>query len=484
MLQAMNAVEKEGVSVRKASEMFGVPKSSLHDRTSGKVQHGSRAGRMPYLTPKEEKELVNFLLKCASMGYPHTLSQILGIVQQTIEFKGINEKVTHGWWQRFCQRHTDISLRTAIPLGLARAKATDRECINKYFELLEVTLKDNKIFNNPSRIFNCDETGMPLSPKGVKVVAKTGAKSVSAVTGDTKTQVTVLACCCANGSIIPPFVIFDRKTLNPELTTGEIPGTIYGLSKNGWINQELFMYWFYQHFLPSISPVRPMLLLMDGHSSHYNPDMITVAAEEKIILFTLPPNTTHLSQPLDKGPFSPLKTAWKQVCHDFHTKNPGRVVTRYDFSSLFGDAWKRAMTQSNVIAGFRTTGVCPFSPEKIEIEAFSESDHEFVPDSLSKRTGLAYIPLYNERSMSEGDLLSPRSPYKRCSSISRFLNTPLPPCKIPTKRDKSCGKVLTSLENQEAIQKKADAKAKALREKEERSAKRKAKKGGEAQPIR
>ena len=30
---------------------------------------------------------------------------------------------------------------------------------------------------------------------------------------------------------------------------------------------------------------------MDGHSSHYCSETIRMAAEEKIILFTLPPNT-------------------------------------------------------------------------------------------------------------------------------------------------------------------------------------------------
>ena len=80
------------------------------------------------------------------MGYPHTLSQVLGIVQQAIEFKGMKETVMHGWWQRFCQRHTDISLRTAVPLGLDRAMATDRKCIEKYFDLLEDTLKQSKNF--------------------------------------------------------------------------------------------------------------------------------------------------------------------------------------------------------------------------------------------------------------------------------------------------------------------------------------------------
>ncbi len=145
--------------------------------------------------------MVIFLLKCADMGYPHTIAQILGLVQQTLEYKGIKETVTHGWWQRFCQRHTEISLRTAMPLGMARARATDHNCIEKYYDLLEHTLKHNRIFNNSSRIYNCDETGMSLSPKGMKVVAKAGAKSVSSVTGNTKSQVTILACCCANGSI-------------------------------------------------------------------------------------------------------------------------------------------------------------------------------------------------------------------------------------------------------------------------------------------
>ena len=139
-----------------------------------------------------------------------------------------------------------------MPLSIARAMATDSECLERYYDLLEDTLKKNKLFNNPKYIYNLDETGMPLSPKGIKVAAKTGVKSVGAVCSDTKSQITVLVCVCANGTALPPFVIFDHKTLNPELTTGEIPGTVYGLSAKGWITRELFMYWFYQHFLTSV----------------------------------------------------------------------------------------------------------------------------------------------------------------------------------------------------------------------------------------
>ena len=512
----MTAVEN-GMSLRRAAEMFGVPKSSLHDRTSGKIQHGARPGPPSYLTLEQEGELVNFLIRCADIGYPHTVAQVIALVQLIVDQKGIKRSVTHGWWQRFCERHKEISLCTAVPLAIARAKATNHETIGRYFDMLEDTLKENGIFNNPMRIYNCDETGMPLNPKGVKVVAKTGCKNVSSISGDTKTQITVLACTCATGIALPPLVIFDRKTLNPEMTVGEIPGTLYGLSKTGWINRELFFQWFYRHFLVYCPPIRPLLLLMDGHSSHYCPDVITAAAQEKVILFTLPPHTTHLAQPLDVGCFSPLKSCWKQVCHNFYKRNPGRVVSRYDFSHLFSEAWMLAMSQKNIRAGFSATGVYPFNPRKVQDQICKENPSAFHPESLPHRTGLAYIPLYSpvcdkrskyspyyeqstttlsdvnasfksfydynnelepstaispsNRSLSLGDINHFNEvsltimPLRKASSISQFLSTPKP---LPMKCQKTAGKVLTSIENIEAIKEKERIKQEKIDEKEKR----------------
>jgi len=50
------AVEK-GESVRRAAEMFNVPKSTLHDHVTGKVMFGARSGPDPYLSMEEEEEL-------------------------------------------------------------------------------------------------------------------------------------------------------------------------------------------------------------------------------------------------------------------------------------------------------------------------------------------------------------------------------------------------------------------------------------------
>ena len=102
-------------------------------------------------------------------------------------------------------------------------------------------------------------------------------------------------------------VVFDRKTLKLEMTTGEVPGTIYGLSESGWMDTELFEEWLKNHFLLYAPPARPLLLLLDGHTSHYQLDVLRIAAAEGVIIFCLPSHATHILQPLDNGAFGALK---------------------------------------------------------------------------------------------------------------------------------------------------------------------------------
>ena len=363
MSRAMKAVLETGMSVRRAATEYNVPKSTLNDRIQGKVIHGCRSGPLRYLTEAEEEELLRFLIRSASIGYPKSRNAVIALVQRACNNKGLSVTVTHGWWEGFCRRNPSIVLRAPAQLSLARAKASDPEVFEHYFDLLESTLTEYDISDKPMQIFNMDETGVPLSPDLPKGVFKKGSKAVAVTSGD-KSQLTVVACVSAGGFCIPPMVILDRKTLHPDMTIGELPGTIYGLSSKGWIDSELFNMWFNSHFLRYAPPVRPLLLLMDGHSTHFCPETIRLASEQDVIIFTLPPNTTHLAQPLDKGCFGPFKAEWKKVCHE-HLVKEGRVVTRYSFSQLFGQAWMRSMTIKNIMAGFRVTGVYPLDRSKL-----------------------------------------------------------------------------------------------------------------------
>lgn len=172
--------------------------------------------------------------------------------------------------------------------------------------------------------------------------------------------------------------------------------------------QEIFFNWFTFHFLKHSPAVRPLLLL-DGHSTYYNPEFIHIAANEKVTVFCFPLSTTHLTQPLDKGVFGPLKVCWNEECQKFMNKNPGKVVTQYDFMTVFSKAWYHAMSIPNIMGAFQTTGIHPLHCNAIEI---SESTHplDSEKESLTEKTGLAFIPFY--------------TPNKSCKSKPKTIAPP------------------------------------------------------------
>ena len=115
---------------------------------------------------------------------------------------------------------------------------------------------------------------MPLDPAPLKVMVPSGARQSGGVCYWQHMPSNSFACCNAAGYVMPPMVIFDRKTQKPELTVGEDHGTMYGTSASGWIDHELFELWFQHHFLVYAPPARPLLQLIDGHSSHYQPGIV------------------------------------------------------------------------------------------------------------------------------------------------------------------------------------------------------------------
>jgi len=45
--------------------------------------------------------------------------------------------------------------------------------------------------------------------------------------------------------------------------------------------------------------------------------------------------------------------------------HPGRVVTKFQFSSLFRQAWLKGMSIDNICADFKKSALYPFNPEAI-----------------------------------------------------------------------------------------------------------------------
>ena len=112
MLGAIKAAS-EGMGINRAALEFGVPKTTLKDRMPGRVQHGSKLGRVPYLSSSEEQELVDYLITCSEIGYPKKRADVLGIVQKTLENKngGPIDFNGKGWWFHFMQCYPELAIR-------------------------------------------------------------------------------------------------------------------------------------------------------------------------------------------------------------------------------------------------------------------------------------------------------------------------------------------------------------------------------------
>lgn len=59
------------------------------------------------------------------------------------------------------------------------------------------------------------------------------------------------------------------------------------------------------------------------------------------------------------------------------TQHPGRTISIYDISEILGRAFPLAVTPTNIMSGFRVTGICPINPNIFTDDEFMSS---FVTD--------------------------------------------------------------------------------------------------------
>lgn len=217
--------------------------------------------------------------------------------------------------------------------------------ISDFYSKLDSLLIQLSIKDMPDRLWNCDETGLSYVVKPNKVVTAIGKRYVYKRTyADRGETHTLLGCVCANGSWIPPLIIFKGVRWNDNLKNDCLPNCMVKLSPKGWINSDLFLEWF-KFFIDTIPNARPVILFMDSHASHINLDVITLAKENQIYLFTFPAHTSHLLQPLDVGVYKPLKSNWATSLNDYMRENPGDKPNRTTFHSILNPAFIKSFSK-------------------------------------------------------------------------------------------------------------------------------------------
>ena len=345
-------------SVNKAADEFGVPRLRLKDRLSGKIVHGTRSGQTPYLSWVEKDKPVKFLLTSIDISLPKTRSLALcqkAVMKKQGTGKGFNSE---GWWHWFLERHLKLSLFKGDALALSRAAAITMVIVwNSTTFCWKQLWKSTVFWTAPVKYTAWMRVGCPWTTSLLRLLHAKGQRKFCVAHWETRLFVSVPVSLFVLWSYLIDNVSILSGVREKYLTHFMECQTMGGQTKNpfstGWRNSLSIT------FLP---PHLPMLLV-DGHSSHYEPETIRTAAEAGIVMFFLPPHSTHMAQPLDVSFFQPWRcTGQKPAISLCRTT---RIVTRYQFSPLFAEAWYKAIHPGSLVAGFVKAGVCLFNLEAI-----------------------------------------------------------------------------------------------------------------------
>lgn len=318
MKQAIEKVRLKEMTIREASERFSVPKSTLGDRLKN-LSDGKEVQMRPLLgntthfvrtfNNEQEQVLYDHVKNLDRQLMPLSKDEFMKLAYQFAEqlrikhrFNKIKMKAGKDFYYDFMKRHPDLRLRTAESTSLQRAAGFSKEQVDRFFDKLTELM--NKYKFSPSKIFNADETGVTcVQTHRLKVMSVKGKKQVGKLTSAERGKnVTLLLAINASGDMfLPPLFVFPRVRLDNDLTKDAPEGSIFDGQPSGWITTEGFLKWL-KLFVERVNPCEkhPVLLILDGHASHKDLDVITFAKKHHIHMLSLPPHTSHKLQPLDR----------------------------------------------------------------------------------------------------------------------------------------------------------------------------------------
>lgn len=227
-VEAYNAAQLSGKprTVAELARDFHVSQSTLHRHVSGKRTKGEFTATKQKLTSAEEQTLVEFVLGCADRGLPSTHAQLASFANNILKQRlGANAvEVGKNWSDRFVERHHQVlSTHWTRPLDGKRARALRPEVVEHWFSLVKEFIHDKGI--KVENTYGMDESGFPPANAGrQKVIGRRGTKGQHRQGGADKENVTAVVTICADGTALPPTVIFKAKNMQSSWNSTGITG--------------------------------------------------------------------------------------------------------------------------------------------------------------------------------------------------------------------------------------------------------------------
>jgi len=172
-----------------------------------------------WLLDSEVDVVIEVITDLAERGFPITHKRLKEVVD-TICFARLGDKfpaegVGINWTYRFAVKNKDrIKISRSRPLEDKRGRAANPYNNEAWYKLLEETLKKYNI--KPENMYGSDEVGVQLRGQGERhyVFGPRTKAAPRELTGGTRENVTVICTICADGTSVPPGIIFKGQAYN------------------------------------------------------------------------------------------------------------------------------------------------------------------------------------------------------------------------------------------------------------------------------
>jgi len=318
--ECVREVQSGKLSVRKAAEMYSIPKSTNGDRISGKhliiVTHG-RHQCIP-------KEVESTFVQSVKRGVGLTVQPLLlrtNLLCKRLVVANPSTLISKNWWSGLKRRH-DLTSRKPERQWYVRARMMNPEVVSKYYTDLATRVDTLDMSDKPQYIWNFDESGKNFEHDPVRVITAKGTTSVVGKTSSKSNNITVMACVNAVGNRMLYMLVVKGKTTR----------CVHGFNTDA-ATDVIGEKWFKQVFLAKCVPHRPQLLINSRWQfikrvPCYSRDCMKYRLKEKIEILALPSHTTHYLQPLDRTVFGPFNTAYNRSCAAFLQSNPLHFINK------------------------------------------------------------------------------------------------------------------------------------------------------------
>ena len=248
---AMEAVCR-GMAVRTAAQTFGIRKSTIHDQV--KRGYLMKKGHGTILPAELEVRIADWIGHMAKIGYGQTRNDIVEKVQVLINKLNITTPWPEGqptdkWYRGYMEHHPNLHYRMVSALCKERASVSFDNIYEWFLDLhnFVVGIGLPNLFEDPTRVYNCDETSFPLALKPKKVIVKHGGNHhYQSGIANMKAQITVLLWANAVGHYTKPLIVYPGVQPQTELRQhfhDTFNEGLFGNSESGWMDMKLFAKW-------------------------------------------------------------------------------------------------------------------------------------------------------------------------------------------------------------------------------------------------